>query len=44
MQVAEDFYEMNLQSKTFIHWHIFVCKQYVLDFKKKERAKTHWER
>nr|CAH7762288.1 unnamed protein product [Callosobruchus chinensis] len=43
-QVAEDYYEFKLTSTVFIYWHRYTCKQIVLEYKKLEIARKHFNR
>nr|CAH7755873.1 unnamed protein product [Callosobruchus chinensis] len=43
-QVAEDYYEFKLTSTVFIYWHRYTCKQIVLEYKKLEIARKHYNR
>lgn len=44
MQVACDLYDLKLEIKTFSYWHRYVCKEYMIIYKKTEKAKKHFER
>ncbi|KAI4453224.1 hypothetical protein MML48_scaffold00002783 [Holotrichia oblita] len=44
MQVAEDLYDMRLQSRAFIQWHRNVCRQQMIEFKHSQIAERHYKR
>lgn len=44
MQVAEDLYDMKIQSKVFIYWHRYVCKQQMTEIKNLGIAEKHYNR
>lgn len=44
MQVAEDLYDMRLQSKVFIYWHRIICQQQMTEIKNTQIANRHYNR
>lgn len=43
-QAAQDLCEMRLGSRCFIHWHRYVCIQYVIEEKNMKKAEKHYNR
>lgn len=44
LQVAIDYYDMQLATKTFIHWHRYVCIQITKRERNEQKAQKHYNR